>query len=108
MSEKEMRFMASLTSAINIQVDSETKKKATDILNDLGLSMSAAINIFLRQVIKKDGLPFEVVNPKPSMELMEALQEGEDIINGKVEAKGYHDVHQMFGDILNESDNGKC
>ena len=55
-------FMASLTSAINIQIDSETKRKATDILNDLGLSMSTAINIFLRQVIKKDGLPFEVNN----------------------------------------------
>ena len=39
-------FMASLTSAINIQIDSETKRKSTDILNNLGLSMSTAINIF--------------------------------------------------------------
>ena len=39
--------MANLTSAINIQVDSDTKKQATDILNNLGLSMSTAINIFL-------------------------------------------------------------
>ena len=40
--------MANLTSAINIQVDSDTKKQATDILNNLGLSMSTAINIFLK------------------------------------------------------------
>ena len=54
--------MANLTSAINIQVDSDTKKQATDILNNLGLSMSTAINIFLKQVIKRDGIPFEIVS----------------------------------------------
>ena len=46
--------MANLTSAINIQVDSDTKKQATDILNNLGLSMSTAINIFLKQVIRSE------------------------------------------------------
>lgn len=61
--------MSNLTSAINIQIDSETKKQASAILNDLGLSMSSAINIFLRQVIKRDGLPFEVVNSKPNYDL---------------------------------------
>lgn len=66
-------------SAINIQVDSETKKEATSILNDLGLSMSTAINLFLKQVIKTDGLPFEVKNPKPSRELKKALKEAEDM-----------------------------
>lgn len=94
--------MSNLTSAINIQVDSKTKKQATDILNDLGLSMSTAINLFLRQVIKRDGLPFEVTNPKPNKELIEALKEADDIISGKKESKGYHNVHQMIEDILNE------
>ena len=73
-------FMASLTSAINIQIDSETKRKATDILNDLGLSMSTAINIFLRQVIKKDGLPFEV-NNNSNDDLLDAIEEIRDMIN---------------------------
>ena len=72
--------MANLTSAINIQVDSETKKQATAVLSDLGLSMSTAINLFLRQVIKRDGLPFEVVNPKLNPDMMEAIKEMEDMI----------------------------
>ena len=67
--------MSNLTSAINVQVDSTTKQEATAILNDLGLSMSAAINLFLKQVVKRDGLPFEVVNPKPSKELRKVLKE---------------------------------
>ena len=37
--------MKSLTSAVNVNVDSDIKKQATEILNGLGLSMSAAIDI---------------------------------------------------------------
>ena len=54
--------MENKTSAINIQVDSNVKKEATLVLTDLGLSMSSAINLFLKQVVKKNGLPFEVTN----------------------------------------------
>ena len=73
--------MANLTSAINIQVDSDTKKQATDILNNLGLSMSTAINIFLKQVIKRDGIPFEIVNNKPNEEMLKAVQEVKEMIS---------------------------
>lgn len=94
--------MESLTSAINVQVDAKDKEQATSILKNLGLNMSTAINMFIKQIIKKDGIPFEVVNPKPSKELLEALQEGEDILSGKKNVKGYHNVNDMINDILNE------
>ena len=94
--------MASLTSAINVNVDAKLKEEATKILKDLGLNMSTFINMALAQVVKKDGVPFEVVNPKPSKELLEALNEGEEILNGKIKTKGYHNVRKMFEDILNE------
>lgn len=89
-------------SAINIQIDSETKKEATNILNDLGLSMSTAINLFLKQVIKTDGLPFEVKNPKPNRELRKALKEAEDMRKHPEKYKGYHDIDEMFRNILDE------
>ncbi len=94
--------MANPTSAINIQVDTKTKQEATTILNDLGLSMSSAINIFLKQIIKNDGLPFEIKNHTPSKEMKKALKEADDIISGKKASRGYHDIHQMIEDILNE------
>jgi len=56
--------MVSLTSAINVQVDSKTKKEATAILNVLGLSMSTAINIFLKQIVKTESIPFKISNHK--------------------------------------------
>ena len=94
--------MANLTSAINIQVDSKTKKEASAILSDLGLSMSTAINLFLRQVIKRDGLPFEVTNPKPSKDLLKALREAENIINQPENHKGYINIDELKKVLLTD------
>lgn len=94
--------MASLTTPLNVNVDKKTKEEATMILKGLGLNMSTAINMFLTQIVKKDGIPFEVVNPKPNREMIRALKEAEKIAKGKTSSTGYHDVHQMFEDILNE------
>ena len=71
--------MASMTSAINVQVNSKTKEDATKVLKNLGLSMSSAIEIFLNQVILNDGIPFEVTNRKPSRSLRRALKQAEKI-----------------------------
>lgn len=94
-------FMASLTSAINIQIDSETKRKATDILNDLGLSMSTAINIFLRQVIKKDGLPFEV-NNNSNDDLLDAIEEIRDMINNPQNYPSYTNREDLKKALLKD------
>ena len=68
-------------SPINIMVDTKTKEEATIILKDLGLSMSSAITLFLRQVIKNDGLPFEVRNKAYNKEVLDALKEVQESIN---------------------------
>ena len=94
--------METLTSAINVQVNKKDKERATTILKDLGLNMSTAINIFVKQIIKTNGLPFEVTNPKPTKELLEAIQEGEDILSGKVKTKKYHSVKELIGDLEDE------
>ena len=65
--------MESKTSAINIQVDSNVKKEATLVLTDLGLSMSSAISLFLKQVVKKNGIPFEITNVEPNKKILEVV-----------------------------------
>lgn len=67
--------MSNLTTAINVNVDTKIKEEATAILKDLGLNMSTAINMFLTQIVKRDGIPFEITNPKPSKDMLEALEE---------------------------------
>ena len=91
--------MESLTTAISVQVNRYDKELATGILNNLGLNMSTYINMAIKQLINKDGVPFEVVNPRPSKELLEAIQEGEDILNGKVKAKSYTNMYELLKDL---------
>lgn len=45
---------------MTIRTNSEVKKTAAGLFEDLGLDMSSAINMFLRECIRKDGIPFEV------------------------------------------------
>ena len=88
--------MRNLTTVISIQVDKKDKEVATDILSKLGLNMSTYVNIAIKQLINKDGVPFDIVNPRPSKELSMALEEGEDILNGKVKAKSYTNMYEML------------
>ncbi len=64
------------------------------VYSDTMASLTSAINVQVDTKVKRDGIPCK--------EMIRALQEAQDIIDGKVESKGYHDVHQMFLDILNE------
>ena len=94
--------MKSLATTISVQINSKDKELATGILNNLGLNMSAYINMAIKQLINKNGVPFDVVNRTPTKELIEAIQEGEDILSGKIKAKKYHSVKELIGDLENE------
>ena len=45
---------------INIRTDSEVKAQAQDVLSKLGLDLTTAVNLFLRQLICKQSVSFEV------------------------------------------------
>ena len=96
--------MANLTTAINVNVDSKVKEAATDILKDLGLNMSTFINMALVQVVKRNGVPFEVVNPTPTTELEKALKESALIETEYQEGKrkGYNNINEMMRSILDD------
>lgn len=46
--------------SMSIRLDSEVKEQAQQVFNNLGMDMTIAINIFLRQAIQYQGLPFDV------------------------------------------------
>ena len=96
--------MKTTISSINVKVNAKEKEQAIKILKNLGLNMSTFINMAIKQVIKQDGLPFEVTNPKLSRELLEALEEGEKIIQKVKDGKrqGYNNVNEMMKAILND------
>ena len=46
--------------SMSIRLDSEVKEQAQQVFNHLGMDMTTAITIFLRQVLQYQGLPFDV------------------------------------------------
>ena len=51
---------------VNIRLDDGLKEKADLLLEELGLNMTTAVNIFVRQVVRQGGIPFDItVNTDP-------------------------------------------
>lgn len=48
-------------SYIQLRIDDKTKKSAKKVLDELGVDMSSAIKIYLKQIVIKQGIPFELV-----------------------------------------------
>ena len=82
-----------------IRIDENLKSQATELFNQLGLDMSSAINVFLRQSVLRGGLPFSVELPRYKSEVIEAMEEAKRISRDP-NVKSYTDVSQMFKEIL--------
>jgi len=89
------------TVSTQVRIDETTKKQAIELLEGLGLSLSDAINMFLKQVVLHDGIPFDVKYPKFKPEVMKAMEEARRISRDP-NIKGYTDVKQMFKEILED------
>lgn len=62
-----------------IRIEENVKKQAMELFNQLGLDMSTAVNMFLRQAILCGGLPFRVEIPKLKQEVLDAMEEAKQI-----------------------------
>jgi DNA-damage-inducible protein J len=49
---------------INIRIDDDLKARADNIFEELGLNMTTAFTIFIRQTIRQGGIPFEITTRK--------------------------------------------
>ena len=72
------------------------KAEANELFSELGIDMSSAVNIFLRQCILHGGLPFKVEVPKFNAETLAAMQEARDIMSGKIQATSYNTTDELL------------
>ncbi len=86
--------------SITIRMNKELKNQAQELFSDLGVSMSAAIDIFIRQAVSYGGFPFEVKRHEPNAETIEAIKEVEYMQQHPDEYKGYTNVDEMFKELL--------
>ena len=86
------------TTPTQIRIDENTKKQAVELLEGLGLNLSDAVNMFLRQVILQNGIPFEVKYPELKPEVIEAMTEAKRI-SREPNTKQYNSFSEALEDI---------
>ena len=84
---------------MSIRMDTELKKQAEAMLSDMGLNMTTAMNMFLRQVVRQGRIPFEIATDIPNAETIAAIKEVDDMISGKIPAKRYSSVEELFEEL---------
>lgn len=89
--------MANSTTNISIRMDTELKAQAEDLFAELGMNLTTAFNIFVRQAVREGGIPFDVTL-RPNKDTMAAMLEAERIARDP-SVKGYSDVDELLGDL---------
>ena len=83
------------TSTFSVRVDSALKVEVENCLSDMGMSMSTAINIYLRQIARQKAIPFIISSaPVLSRDTLEAIDEGDRIAHDP-NVPGYRDMESL-------------
>ena len=86
------------TTNVSIRMDTELKAQADELFAELGMNLSTAFNIFVRQSLREGGIPFEIRTDRPNKETIAAMLEAENIAKDP-NVKGYTDLDGMLADL---------
>lgn len=86
------------TTNISIRMDADLKAQADALFAELGMNLSTAFNIFVRQSLREGRIPFDVSLNQPNAETIAALLEAERIAKDP-NVKGYTDLDQLLADL---------
>ncbi len=90
--------MAGTTSNISIRMDADLKAAAESLYSELGMNLSTAFNIFVRQSLREGGIPFRITTEIPNRDTIAAMMEAERIANDS-SVKGYTDLDELIEDL---------
>ena len=91
--------MAAATTNISIRMDSDLKARADAFFGELGMNLSTAFNVFVRQSLREGRIPFEIsLHEEPNEETIAAMLEAERIAKDP-SIKHYSDVEEALRDL---------
>ena len=88
-----MSTIMTSTTNFSVRIDRDIKKKCEDLYSELGINLTTAINIFLRQSLRVGGIPFDVRVDQPNKETTAAMLEAEKLAKDP-NLKHYSDVEE--------------
>ena len=88
------------TAKINVCVDEKTKRDVEVLLDEMGLNMTAAINMYLKRILIEQGIPFEVSARIPNSTTVAAMDEFEEMKKNPEDYKKYECIKDAAVDVL--------
>lgn len=86
------------TTNISIRMDADLKAQADALFGELGMNITTAFNIFVRQALREGRIPFDISLNQPNKETIFALLETERVAKDP-SVKGYTNLDEMFADL---------
>ena len=86
------------SSNISIRMDSDLKAAAEALFEELGMNLSTAFNIFVRQSLRVGGIPFTITTETPNAITVSAMLEAERIANDP-NAQKFNSVDELFAEL---------
>lgn len=87
------------TTNLNIRIDEDLKKNAEEVFSALGLTTTAAFNIFAKTVVRERRIPFELSLNVPNADTLAAIREVEEMKKNPSLGKSYNSVSDMLQDL---------
>ena len=87
---------------VNIRMDDNTKRQFDQFCSEVGLSVSAAFNLFAKRVIKEQRIPFDITSEVPNQTTRAAIRETEYMAKHPELFKSYKNAQELCEDILND------
>lgn len=81
---------------LSIRVDSQLKKDFDYFCQDMGMNMTTALSVFMKQAVRENRIPFEIKGDIPNAETVKAIEETE---KGTGLSKSYSSVDEMMADL---------
>ena len=91
------------SAVLNLRIEPEIKADAEELFGSFGLTITDAINVFLRQSLMRGGFPFEIVRYKPNAVTQEAILESEQLLSDP-DAKSFTSMEELRTDLLSDGD----
>lgn len=86
------------TTNFSVRMDVDLKKQCESLYGELGINLTTAINVFLRQSLRVGGFPFDVRLEQPNKETILAMLESEKLANDP-NIKRYSDVEEAIKEL---------
>ena len=79
--------MAGQTINLSIRMNKELKEQAESLFSELGMNMTTAMNVFVRQSVRQGKIPFEITLSRPNEETLAAIREIDSMRKGNIPKK---------------------